>query len=860
MDIGSLTGVVSIEDQLSEALTLCIEKVKSFVEEFDEVIGTMALGAGLAAAAIIGTAVAIEELGKEGSKIIGVENAFDHLAESAGTTGEELRGALSDSIKHTATEMQLMESTTRLLGSGMKLNAEQASLMGAAARELGKATGGDAVSGLETLSNALTTGRTRQLQMQIGLIDVAAGEEKFAASIGTTKDQLNATGLLEGKRLAILDATQAYLDRLGTSELSFAEKVKQGWTAVEEWSESLAKAVASSKDVNDALDAVGAALAMAFGSNSQSLMDNIMGGINAFSRAVTASVPTLITLGENIKTVWNFLADHMGIIVDTTKVVVAFGAAWMVWEIGGALVTGIVGGFTAITAGVTALTAAIALNPLGALAIGAVAAGTAISYYANSTADAALATEIAGAQQDVMNKAIAAGDTALKGLAPSAEHAADAAKYLAESHKAAGENIHTTNEHVQVNTGFVKDNESAVSALVATLTGEGKQLQIVQEAFTRLYDSGELYGETLLRMVPELDKLVKAHIALSSAQKTTYQDALNLQQSYTAQDLAILHTNGITLDYLATMKARGLSEQNIATLNGVSIESLKTYSSALQTLSDIHTKTVELARQHEREWKKETEERTAAMNAAVLDELDAQTKLNAKWGLDAAGAIKIQGSALDTLMIKLQLLTSTNTTNLTLQKQINLATQEATDKILSEAQAIDAANIAFQATIPKIQLVNGGVQHAISNFSDFNGKIKLNVSSLEEYNAALSTYYAHLVKIGNMGVIGMSAGQFTGKSGNLSDADEWASTTVNKLPTHATGGAVDMGRSVVVGETRPEVFTPSSSGMIAPNAVDNSVSTRGGDTYNIVGWDAARIRELAALLNEANVRGSGRKF
>lgn len=522
MDIGTLTGTVSIEDQLSEALTLAIEHVKSFVEEFEGAMGTVAISAGIASAAIMGTVVSITALGEEGSKILGVEHAFDHLAESVGTTGEVLRTSLTEGVRGTLTEMALMESTSRLLGSGMRLTAEQANLMGAAARELGKATGGDAKSGLEIMSGALVTGRTRTLQMQIGLIDVVAGEEKFAASIGTTRDQLGAAGLLEGKRLAILEATQNYLDRLGVSELSFAEKVKQGWTAVEEWGETLAKTVAASKDVNEALDALGAAISDAFGAGQQSLMDTIVAGINGFSRAVTATVPYLVSFADGVKSIWNFLSDHMGVIVDTTKLVVIFGAAWGVWALAGPLVTGIVGGFTAITGSVTALTVAISANPLGAAAVAAVAAGLAIREYAIYTGDAAVKTETLAAQQDVMNRAIEAGDEALKGLAPSAENAAKAAAYLAGETKEEAEETEKASKADADHTQYLKDKKGAIDAIVASLEGESKKMLLTQSAVEQVIQSGNEDIEVKTRVIDTIDKLIRSHTALSDSVKEYY--------------------------------------------------------------------------------------------------------------------------------------------------------------------------------------------------------------------------------------------------------------------------------------------------------------------------------------------------
>ena len=50
----------------------------------------------------------------------------------------------------------------------------------------------------------------------------------------------------------------------------------------------------------------------------------------------------------------------------------------------------------------------------------------------------------------------------------------------------------------------------------------------------------------------------------------------------------------------------------------------------------------------------------------------------------------------------------------------------------------------------------------------------------------------------------------------------------------ANGGSVLSGRSYLVGERGPEVFTPSTSGMISPNS-----SLGGGSTNVVVNVDAS---------------------
>jgi len=311
--LGSLTGSLEIDDKLTDTLTDAARQVAEFAGAFDGAMGIVIGAAGAAAAAIAGLTATIVALAEKGSTIQGVTEAFDRLAEHAGTSGEVLRENFSAGLQGTVDQMAIMQSTTRLLGAGMDLTANQALMMGDAARALGKATGTDAAQGLEMMSSALATGRTRQLQMQIGLIDTKAGEEEFAKSIGTTADQLNAEGQLEGKRLAILEATQAYLARVGDSELTFKERVQQSVTAVEEWVDTLAQTIAQSPVVNRALESVQEAIAAIFNDQQKTLMDSIVAGINAFATAVEFAGNLVKAASPYIKDFWGLLKNIAGI-------------------------------------------------------------------------------------------------------------------------------------------------------------------------------------------------------------------------------------------------------------------------------------------------------------------------------------------------------------------------------------------------------------------------------------------------------------------------------------------------------------------------------------------------------------------
>lgn len=320
MDIGTLTGAITIEDQVSGVFETTIHKVKKFASEFEGALGAATVGVGLLTGAVLGAVASIEHLGTKGSIVLGIEAAFERLAEAAGSSSKEMSEALSEGVKNTIDNTTLMQSQMRLLSSGVKVTADDLKLMGTAAREMGKATGTDATHGLSVMSQALLTGRTRGLSMAGILVDIRGAEEKFAASLGVTVNQLNEEGKLQAKRIAILDSTRAYIERIGVSELSFKERIDQAHVAFDEWVESLEKSVASSPHVLGAMDAIGDAIKKAFGGDSEVALKMLIGWINKFADGVAYYGPKIIgfmgdmasgvvEIWEDIKKAWDLVPD-----------------------------------------------------------------------------------------------------------------------------------------------------------------------------------------------------------------------------------------------------------------------------------------------------------------------------------------------------------------------------------------------------------------------------------------------------------------------------------------------------------------------------------------------------------------------
>lgn len=325
MDIGTLTGAIQLDDELSGPLQSLTAQVDKFADNFDSAMKFAAASTAVLVTAVTSAIGAIVTLGNKGSVLVGVEESFDRLARAAGSTGEALVNSLSAGLRDTVDSMELMQATSRLLSSGMKVTEQQMELLGATARELGKATGTDATQALNTLSSALTTGNDRALK-RLGIhVNLVEAERKFAASIGTTRDQLSQAGVLEARRSAMLEAMQRHLDVVGRSELTFKERIQQATVAVGNWFDELAKGVARSSAVSGAFDAIWESMKRVFGPTTQTLLQAILRGIDNFANGVANIGPKVIqifgTITEKImnlaRAVGPALGEIGGIITDT---------------------------------------------------------------------------------------------------------------------------------------------------------------------------------------------------------------------------------------------------------------------------------------------------------------------------------------------------------------------------------------------------------------------------------------------------------------------------------------------------------------------------------------------------------------
>lgn len=600
MDIGSLTGQIAIEDQLTDKLTMMSAHVKQFAENFDGAFGVAAISVGVLVGAVAGAVISIEQLGEKGSVILGVENSFNRLAEAAGQSGEALIEGLSKGVEYTVDSMELMQSMSRAMTAGVKLTADDMEMLGGVARELGKATGTDATQGLNTLSMALVTGNDRMLK-RIGIqIDEIKAEEAFAAANGLTRDQLNETGKIEARRIALLDAARIKLEELGTSEVSFKERIQQASVSVGNWVDSLAKAVATSPNVSRAMDAIQNSLVKAFGGDSQKMLDTIVGWINAFADGVARYAPPII---ETIGSIWNTIKmlirevrEGWDLVPDWFKNIardaaLAGGAVYLTSGVVKQLgpdILGTAANFATMTSGlkdlatilegriVIALVAVrgqiastlvmISTHPVGAILIGLAAVAAAASMAYQSFVEENLARETLLAQQPLINKAIAAGAAETIDYAGAVEHLAKQERDRnAENEKAATRPQRVSMLDPDKSFSNVADeHKKQIEGIQAAVKNAIRDQGDFTEAFGKTAKAVRESTAGFAAYVPQLDKMIANGQKLNAVQDAYYTKATATRLGTLASGEALLKLKSVTLEQIEADEKLGLTLNEMA--------------------------------------------------------------------------------------------------------------------------------------------------------------------------------------------------------------------------------------------------------------------------------------------------------
>ena len=144
-----------------------------------------------------------------------------------------------------------MKQSNELLLGGIA--PDKFDLLATAARSLGEATGTDAKTGMEQLSDSLLRGNDRALKSLGITIDNEKAFRDFAASIGTTSDKLNEQGKVIAIRNASLQALADNTEKLGKATLDAGDRINQITTSLSNLRDDLLRDISKDAGINKAL-------------------------------------------------------------------------------------------------------------------------------------------------------------------------------------------------------------------------------------------------------------------------------------------------------------------------------------------------------------------------------------------------------------------------------------------------------------------------------------------------------------------------------------------------------------------------------------------------------------------------------
>ena len=148
-----LTIIVDAKDQASQKLSGLKGALSGIGGIAKQALG-VGLGMGLAAipGMAMGAARAIGDFVGEAADVEAVANTFGKLAESIGTTSDELLGGLRQATRGMVADADLMQASNKFVAMGIASTADEAAQMAEVATQLGMAMGEDATASMENFA------------------------------------------------------------------------------------------------------------------------------------------------------------------------------------------------------------------------------------------------------------------------------------------------------------------------------------------------------------------------------------------------------------------------------------------------------------------------------------------------------------------------------------------------------------------------------------------------------------------------------------------------------------------------------------------------------------------------------------
>lgn len=275
------------------------ENAESF-RAVGQALGLVVAGVGAAGAAIVA-------LGIRGSEVEGVRHSFEELARSVGQTGSEILNVTRTATKGLITDMSLMESTNKAILLGLPVTAREMGTLGATAISLGRAMKLGPEQAMNDLITALGRGSPLILD-NLGLtVKVGEANEKYAAQLKKPVAELTEAEKKLAFYNAAMEAAKKKVEELGEVQLTFGERVQQARVMLQNFTDNLGVAIATSPVVIKAMDYIGEAMQNAFGKDQQGTIRVLIEHVNDFARMLVEVGKVAVVVAQAVSAYWHGL-------------------------------------------------------------------------------------------------------------------------------------------------------------------------------------------------------------------------------------------------------------------------------------------------------------------------------------------------------------------------------------------------------------------------------------------------------------------------------------------------------------------------------------------------------------------------
>jgi hypothetical protein len=242
------------------------------------------------------------ELGKRGNDVSDVRESFTKLTAAIGETADATVGELRTAFGGTVNDYELMRGANEALSKGVKLTADDMSLMAKASRVMSDQVGGDSKDKWEAMMGAIASGRDKQLrELPVDYAKIEKAVDAYAVKLGVETSALTTGQRQQALHNAVLAESKRILEENGEVQNDYNDNLAAAGAQWQNLQDRVGEAIAQSPSLNAALNFVGTSLTSAFGPDRDAQIKTLTTLIGQMAQAAVIAADFIIGVAQKIQ-------------------------------------------------------------------------------------------------------------------------------------------------------------------------------------------------------------------------------------------------------------------------------------------------------------------------------------------------------------------------------------------------------------------------------------------------------------------------------------------------------------------------------------------------------------------------------